>query len=240
MPAWSPVRTCSGPSPALTETASRPQRRYGGQSAEQRRSDRERRLLDAGLELFGTRGFRATTVTDVCRAAAVAPTHFYEEHSGRESLLEAVYEEIMATTREAVDAAVAEADDDFRSQSRAGLDAFCHAMLDDPRRARVQCIEIVGVSEAMEARRHAGLLRWAALVANSFDLARPEVDRGSEPADLGTMPALRSIAVTLVGGVNEAIVDWLLEPDHQPIDELIDTLSAVFIATGEHLSVHPR
>ncbi len=170
----------------------------------------------------------------------MAPIHFYEEHTGRESLLEAVYDEIMTTTRAAVDAAVAEADAEFRAQSRAGLDAFCHAMLDDPRRARVQCIEIVGVSEAMEARRHAGLLRWAALVADSFDLARPELDRDPEPADLGTMPALRSIAITLVGGVNEAIVDWLLEPDHQPIDELIDTLSAVFIATGEHLSATPR
>ncbi len=240
MPTWSPVWVRRGPSQALTEPASRPERRYGGQSAEQRRADRQRRLLDAGLDLFGTRGFRATTVTDVCRAAAVAPIHFYEEHSGRESLLEVVYEEIMTSTRDAVDAAVAEADDEFRARSRAGLDAFCHAMLDDPRRARVQCIEIVGVSEAMEARRHAGLLRWAALVADSFDLARPELDRGTEPADLGAMPALRSIAVTLVGGVNEAIVDWLLEPDHQPIDELVDTLSNVFIATGEHLSVHPR
>ena len=113
-------------------------------------------------------------------------------------------------------------------------------MLDDPRRARVQCIEIVGVSEAMEARRHAGLLQYAALVVDSFDLARPELERDPEPADLGTMPALRSTAITLVGGVNEAIVDWLLEPDHQPIDELIDALSAVFIATGEHLSAHPR
>ncbi len=224
----------------MTESAPRSERRYGGQSAEQRRADRQRRLLDAGLELFGTHGFRTTTVADVCRAAAVAPIHFYEEYSGRESLLEAVYDEIMDTTRAAVDAAVAECPDDFRARSRAGLAAFCHAMLDDPRRARVQCIEIVGVSETMEARRHTGLLRYAALVAESFDLARPELDRVPQPADLGTMPALRSTAITLVGGVNEAIVDWLLEPDHQPIDELIDALSAVFIATGEHLSADPR
>ncbi len=223
----------------MTDTTERPERRYGGLSAEQRRDERQRRLLGAGLELFGTRGFRTTTVADVCREAAVAPIHFYEEHTGRESLLEAVYDEIMVTTRAAVDEALAGCAAEFRARSRAGLAAFCHAMLDDPRRARVQCIEIVGVSPAMEARRHEGLLAYAALVAESFDLARPEPDRGVAPTDLQTSPALRSIAVTLVGGVNQAIVDWLLVPDPQPIDELIDALSAVFVATGEHLSSTP-
>lgn len=223
----------------MTGSPERPERRYGGQSAEQRRADRQRRLLDAGLELYGTRGFRATTVTDLCRAAAVAPIHFYEEYSGRESLLQAVYEEVMATTRAEVDAALAAHPLDFRARSRAGLAAFCHTMLDDPRRARVQCVEIVGVSSAMEALRHQGLLRYAALVVESFFLTRPEGDRtdaSAGAAALETIPALRSMAIALVGGVNEAIVDWLQEPGRQAVDELVDALSDMFIATGEYLS----
>jgi AcrR family transcriptional regulator len=220
----------------VSQDAARPERRYGGQSAEQRRADRQRRLLDAGLELFGTRGFRVTTVTDLCRAAGVAPIHFYEEHAGREGLLEAVYDEIMDTTRAEVDAALDRCPVEFRARSRAGLEAFCHAMLDDPRRARVQCIEMVGVSPAMEARRHQGLLRYATLAVDSFYLACQEGDRDPAPPDDEAMPALRTMAIALVGGVNEAIVDWLQQPAPLPIAGLVDALSDVFIATGEYLS----
>jgi AcrR family transcriptional regulator len=35
---------------------------YGGLSAPERRADRRERLLDAGLELFGTAGFTKTTI----------------------------------------------------------------------------------------------------------------------------------------------------------------------------------
>jgi AcrR family transcriptional regulator len=224
----------------MSADETRPERRYAGQSAEQRRADRQRRLLDAGLELFGTRGFRVTTVTDLCRTAGVAPIHFYEEYSGREALLEAVYDEIMDTTRDDVDVALDECPVDFRARSRAGLDAFCHSMLDDPRRARVQCVEMVGVSPAMEARRHQGLVAYAELTVDSFFLARPEADREPTPDDIATMPALRTMAIALVGGVNEAIVDWLTEPDPQPIAALIDALTDVYIATGEFLATEVR
>ncbi len=46
-----------------------PARRYGGKSLEQRREERRRRLLDAGLELFGTQGFQHTTIEQLCATA---------------------------------------------------------------------------------------------------------------------------------------------------------------------------
>ena len=233
----------------MTGSAERPERLYGGQSAEERRIDRQRRLLAAGLERYGTQGFRVTTVSDLCRTAGVAPIHFYEEYAGREALLEAVYDEIMAATRAEVDAAAARAATDLRSRSRVGLEAFCHALLDDPRRARVQCLEVVGVSPAMEARRHEGLLRYATMLVDFFVVsnadARPTGPQtepwagGGERAAIDALPALRTLAVALVGGVNEALIDWLLEPAGRPISSLVDTLSDLFIATGEYLSRTP-
>jgi AcrR family transcriptional regulator len=220
----------------MTESAPRSERRYGGQSAEQRRADRRRRLLDAGLDRFGTKGFRGTTVTDLCRAAGVAPIHFYEEYASREALLEAVYDEIMDSTRAEVDAALARCEPgNFRQHTRAGLDAFCHMMLDDPRRARVQCIEIVGVSPALETRRHQGLLRYASLVVDSFLLIGEDEPVRPDPG-LMTVPAVRSIGIALVGGVNAALVDWLLEEEPPAISGVVDAMSDMFIATGEYLA----
>src|SRR6185503_10298102 len=43
-----------------------PQRTYGGVSADERIAARRAKLLEAGLELFGTRGFATTGVKDVC------------------------------------------------------------------------------------------------------------------------------------------------------------------------------
>jgi AcrR family transcriptional regulator len=233
----------------MNASPERPERRYGGQSAEERRVERQRRLLAAGLERYGTQGFRVTTVSDLCRTAGVAPIHFYEEYAGREALLEAVYDEIMATTRAEVDAALARAGTDLRARSLAGLEAFCHALLDDPRRARVQCLEVVGVSPAMEARRQQGLLRCATMLVDSFVLSTaetgsaevatglwPVADGAGGGRAIDALPALRTLAVALVGGVNEALIDWLLEPAGRPISSLVDALSDLFIATGEYLS----
>src|ERR687894_2513842 len=80
-------------------------RRYGGRAAEERRAERRRRLLDAATELFGTRGYAATTIEALYTEARLAPRHFYEQFPGREQLLRAVYDE----TIEHVAAAVADA-----------------------------------------------------------------------------------------------------------------------------------
>jgi AcrR family transcriptional regulator len=68
------------------------ERRYGGKTATERRDERRERLLDAGLELFGTDGFAAVTIEALCAEAGLNPRYFYEQFATREELLGAVYE----------------------------------------------------------------------------------------------------------------------------------------------------
>ena len=58
-------------------TTKRPVRPYGGVSAQERMTERRERLLEAGLEEFGTRGFGQTGVKDICRQAGLTdvPLH---------------------------------------------------------------------------------------------------------------------------------------------------------------------
>ena len=61
------------------------QRRIRGLDAQQRLDERRRLLLDAGLELFGTAGYAATSVEQLCQAAYVSTRSFYELFPNKEA-----------------------------------------------------------------------------------------------------------------------------------------------------------
>jgi AcrR family transcriptional regulator len=200
-------------------------RRYAGQAAEERRAERRRRLLDAAVELFGTRGYAATTIEALYTEARLAPRHFYEQFAGREELLRAVYDE----TIEAVRAAVAEAREtaprDVRGRVQTILAAFAGAMLTDPRRARIAYREVPGTSPLLD--RHArGVVRgFAAVVQQEAEAAArlellPDRDYGLT-------------AMLLVGGTNAILLDWLSDEHRAPIERVLDELAGAFVAVLE-------
>ena len=82
-------------------------RTYGGRSADERHALQRRRFLDAGLELFGTIGFRATTVRALCREAGLTDRYFYKNFDHMEACLIAVYTEAIAALERKVVAALA-------------------------------------------------------------------------------------------------------------------------------------
>src|SRR5690606_9237384 len=67
-------------------------RRFRGVAADERRRQRRQQLLDAGLKCFGTVGFRAAGVRDICAEAQLTERYFYESFKNREALFLAVYE----------------------------------------------------------------------------------------------------------------------------------------------------
>lgn len=192
-------------------------------SPDERQADRRRRLLDAGLGQFGTSGYARTTIEGLCAGAGVTPRHFYDEFGGREALLVAVFDEIVGWVTEAVGAALAAAPEDPVARVRAGVGAFLHAMLDDPRRARVACVEIVGVSPEVEAHRRTVLHEFAALIT------------GEAARLAGGRRDFSLAALALVGGTNELVVEWVVGDRRLPIDELVEEVTRLFVAVGIEL-----
>ena len=86
-----------------------PARIYGGLSAADRITARRARLVDAGLEQFGTRGFKATGVKDVCRSAGLTDRYFYESFASGEELFLAVFDQVTDELFQDVATAVVEA-----------------------------------------------------------------------------------------------------------------------------------
>lgn len=209
-----------------TDGGTRPARRYRGLDPDQRRQDRRRRLLDAGLELFGTAGFAGTTITGLCRTAGITTQHFYDEFGSKEALLWAVFDDTVNLASERVGTALAEAPLSLEARIRAGMGAFLHAMLDDPRRARIQCMETVGIGPEFERRRRELLWAYAGLVGDS---ARAIAEQDGRSAR-GT----RFITTTLVAGVNDAMIEWLHLEDPPAIDAMCDELVELWVLVGEH------
>lgn len=182
--------------------ATTPGRRYGGVSAEERRRERRERLLEAGLDLLGTRGYAQTTVSDVLDRAGLTSRYFYEHFENREALLVAVYDEVIARGYGAsADALVRHDADPLAVSIPAQLDAFYEVVVDDPRLARVIFVEAVGVSPTMEAHRRQVLRRIAAGLAS----------RLAERAGRGEIPErdFATITVGMLGAMHELIADHL-------------------------------
>src|SRR5947209_17786228 len=73
----------------------RAMRIYRGEGATDRQARRRRRLLDAGLQILGREGWRATTVTAVCERAQLTPRYFYESFPHRDALLVPIFDGIV-------------------------------------------------------------------------------------------------------------------------------------------------
>src|SRR3954452_16606400 len=72
--------------------AKTPARSYGGVSASDRVAARRERLLDAALELYGTRGYVATGIKDILREAGLTDRYFYESFNDSRELFAAAFD----------------------------------------------------------------------------------------------------------------------------------------------------
>ncbi|TMK84833.1 MAG: TetR/AcrR family transcriptional regulator [Actinobacteria bacterium] len=107
-----------------------PVRSYGGVSARQRVAARYERLLDAALELYGTRGYVATGVKDVCRQAGLTDRYFYESFQNSGDLFTAAFDRTTNELLLLVAQRLTEVDADPAAQVRAAIETFVRALAD--------------------------------------------------------------------------------------------------------------
>ncbi|MFD4461226.1 TetR/AcrR family transcriptional regulator [Nocardia sp. NPDC058480] len=202
-------------------------RRYTGLAPVERTRQRRIALLEAALDRYGVDGYQATSVKRLCQQAALTERYFYESFGDREECLAALYDRLVHDMRSATLAAMAEATEagasDIATIVRSGLAGFVNYLTEDPRRARVVLVEVVGVSPAMEQRRHGVLREFADIVMNVWSAMEAEQ----------TPQARHLTAVALVGAVNHLLVYWLMAGRQEDPDELTATCASLFTAAFE-------
>ena len=203
----------------------RRKRRILGLDEQQRQAERHRLLLDAALELFGTRGYAATSIELLCQTAGIGTNSFYDLCSNKEAVMVDLYDQIAARLRQAVaDAYIAHRDDP--DPIRPLVSAFVHEAADDPRVARVAFIEAASISANVEEHRRRTRNDFVdGLQAIGTDIRRARSDAKDEEVDARRGPSPRRNAVAIVGAIIEMTLDWLLNPDPDPIDNLIDDIA---------------
>ena len=205
-------------------------RTYAGESATDRLARRRRQLLDAGLELFGTAGYRATTVRQLCREAKVSDRYFYEQFDSTEDLLLAVYDECTAELERAALAGIGDRGGEVVEVAHRGLDAFLGVVESDPRLARVVWFEVLGVSPRVEA----------AYLARMQSFGHLMVAVAAEREGTPEVPevARELIATTAVGAVTYTVMTWA-NADFTPArDDVAQTL-ARFLAGATTALLRP-
>jgi len=101
------------------------------------RNNRVEKVLDAAADLFGSKGYRETTVRDISQAVDMLPGSLYYHFPSKHDLLLATYEEGVRRLIDRVSAAVADTDMPAWARLENALAAHLETILDHTGYARV-------------------------------------------------------------------------------------------------------
>lgn len=193
-------------------------RSYRGMSAEQRLADRRERLMTAAYTLYAKPGFAATTIERLCSEARISNRAFYECFGGREELLQALHERCVEESLAVVAKALQEAPSTLEGRVKAGIRAYIEFATADWRRARIMHLEVRRSGDVLTLSRQRAVDSFARLVEEAS-------------ADFPQSPALnrRLVALGVIGGLQELLIEWLLADEQPGIDELVEVAVHMFI-----------
>ncbi|MDX8152583.1 TetR family transcriptional regulator [Patulibacter brassicae] len=204
--------------------ASAGQRVYNGLTAEERRAQRRTQLLKAARGLLADGGAKALTVTGVCQAARLSERYFYESFANRAALIDALFEDVIATAVDALDRASSAGGTPHDRAARLveGLLAF---LLAEPR------LSILATdshsSEVVARGRAVTAAALAEEIAARADLFWPDVtDRA----------AARLAGELAIGGLADVLSAWHVERVRWPQDELVERATTFFLGIGTALA----
>jgi AcrR family transcriptional regulator len=176
------------------------------------------KVLAAGLELFGERGYHATSIAEIGLRAGIAKSVLYHYFGSKAGLWEEVAE---AQTRELV-AAVAEAvpDDPDAPRLRAGVDALLAFLAERPAAWRLLLRDPPNDPELLKIHRRLARRREQAL--NRLLTRRAKLARDQPLAGL-VATAIRTFA------------EWWYEHQDVPRERVVDAIMDVAAASARHI-----
>lgn len=200
---------------AAKPDAAPPRRAFRGIAHADRLQQRREQLIEAGLEAFGTRGFHATTVRDICTGAKLTERYYYESFRSLEALFSAVYVELNRRLKQATLDALAKVPPtgDAAKFARAALRVLLEFVRDDPRRARIMLIDAVSISHDVQ-RLSGEITRDYALLVRSFiDRLFPDAKAKGVDVDV--------LAAGLLGANIHIATHWVSERFATPLDTVL-------------------
>lgn len=205
-------------------------RTYRGEDVESRVTKRRAALIEAGLELFGTAGYRASSVKDVCEHVGLTERYFYESFANREDLLGVVFETLVLDLDSRLRRVLEDGYPASRDRVRDLIQTYFRFVRDDVRRGRVLHFEILGVSPDIDRRYHAAVRNLARLIEQPslglFPPAPAQAARGH-----------RVISIGLVGAIVQIATHWILEDFRTSLEDVESNALKLYLAAAGAASI---
>ncbi len=174
------------------------------------------RILEAMIRAVAAKGYAATTIADVTKAAGVSRTTFYEMFEDKEACFLAAYDDMVDRLIRRVIAAYERQDSPWPQRARTGLAALLEALAAEPDLARLAFVDVGSAGPAAQRRYRAAVQRFAPLFDEGRDFA---------PGGRSLPPNTSRMAI---GGVTGLIADELVAGRGK---QLPDLLSDALFAT---------
>ncbi len=206
----------------MVDSAKTPGRSYRGATADERRDERKRKLIEAGIKVIGRDGYASTTVRAVCAEAGLTERYFYEAIGDREQLLGEVYGHLVTQLRAQIAETMMTAGDlNAAALARLGLTGYFAAMRDNPDAARILLFEVLGVSPEVTRLSQRAIADFAMLIRMTARRL-PQLPVPEQQEDL--------ITAGLVGSVVFIAMTWFLEGYQRDLDDVVGSAMTIFNA----------
>jgi AcrR family transcriptional regulator len=190
-------------------------RRYGGVLPEDRQRQRRAKLIEGAIEVFGTKGFHAATVREVCVAAHLTERYFYESFKTLPQLFIAVYahlrEELMALTL----SAMAQAEPTPLGLLEPAIRVFLEYIRNDPRCGRIMLVDSLGIDSEVAAFSGATARDYSELLKRHLGSMLPVAASEGLSLDL--------LAEGMIGMNVLLAARWMQDGFAEPIDKVVRT-----------------
>jgi AcrR family transcriptional regulator len=199
-------------------------RRYRGAALAERKAVRRAKLIEAGLEVFGTVGYAQATVKMICAEAGLTERYFYESFDNREAFFAAVYDRVAVVIGSLMNEAIETAAPEPEAKAQALIDAYFGKIERDPKFARILLLEVIGVSHELESIYRVAMQLFTDLVRERLpELLEAAVARKADP-DI--------VAAGLVGAIVHVAMRWVISGYEKPRAEVTKGLMELFRAVA--------
>ena len=205
------------------QTSKTKERQFKGLSLTERKQARREKLIEAGIEAYGTHGFFAVTVKDICNEAKLTERYFYESFKKSDELFQTIFLTLIDQLQHNVMQAIMQASSEQRKMIEAGLTALLTTLRDNPRMARIIYIDAMLVQELHnQATIHETMLRFDRMIQAFVMLMMPHIDRSEREISF--------VATGLNGYVTQIAIRWVVSGFKQSMEDVLSSCSIVFLS----------
>ena len=215
--------TASEPVQQNSDNNKTKERQFKGLSLSERKQMRREKLIEAGIETYGTHGFFAVTVKDICNEAKLTERYFYESFKKSEQLFQTIFLKLIDELQHNVMQAIMQASSDPHKMIDAGLRALLTTLKDNPRMARIIYIDAMLVQELHnQATIHETMTRFDRMIQAFVMLMMPHLDRPNREISL--------VATGLNGYVTQIAIRWVMSDFKQSMEDVLSSCRIVFLS----------